>query len=63
MDILGPLLKDSPLCLNLPPSNKINLSFLYSIFLSSGSLNFEYNTKYGGNITLMLVGGGGGGGG
>ena len=37
--------------------------FKYHVFLATGPLNFEYNTKYGGSITLMLVGGGGGGGG
>ena len=37
--------------------------YKYHVFLGTGPLNFEYNTKYGGNITLMLVGGGGGGGG
>ena len=37
--------------------------YKYHVFLGTGPLNLEYNTKYGGNITLMLVGGGGGGGG
>ena len=37
--------------------------YKYHVFFGTGPLNFEYNTKYGGNITLMLVGGGGGGGG
>ena len=35
--------------------------YKYHVFLASGPLNFEYNTEYGGNITLMLVAGGGGG--
>ena len=37
--------------------------YKYHVFLGTGPLNFEYDTKYGGSITLMLVGGGGGGGG
>ena len=37
--------------------------YKYHVFFGTGPLNLEYNTKYGGSITLMLVGGGGGGGG
>ena len=36
--------------------------YKYHVFMTTGPLNFDYNTKYGGNITLMIVGGGGGGG-
>ena len=35
--------------------------YRYHVFLASGPLVFDYNTKHAGNITLMLVGGGGGG--
>ena len=44
-------------------STHITGGYKYHVFLGSGPLTFDYNTKYAGNITLMLVGGGGGGGG
>ena len=35
--------------------------YRYHVFLATGPLVLDYDTKYAGNITLMLVGGGGGG--